>query len=103
MKEKIMIFLIGFLVGAILTTGVFFAYTLIIQNSIASTPQTEQINGGEQPPEMPDGEKSEMDGETPPEKPSDENTDQSEKSSSNSSEKNHSNSKKSTNDKTENN
>ena len=63
MKEKIMIFIIGVLVGAVLATGAFFIYT---QNN-ENTNQTHQMPGG-RPPEM-NGERPDMNGEEPPEKP----------------------------------
>ena len=58
MKNKIMIFMIGALVGAILATGAF--YLFVGNNSCNSIP----MSGGE-PPEKPSGE--------PPERPSDNN------------------------------
>ena len=59
MKNKIMIFIIGSLVGAILTTGAFY---LFVGNNNCSN--NFPMSGGE-PPEKPSGE--------PPEKPSDDN------------------------------
>ena len=77
MKEKIIIFIIGVLVGAVLATGAFYIYTKI--NVSSSTNQSEHMPGGtppemngEAPPEKPDGESGEGSGETPPEKPSNE-------------------------------
>ena len=70
MKDKIFIFIIGLLVGAVLATGAFYIYTK--SNSICGNENT-QMNGGPpdmqngngEPPEKPDGE--------PPEKPDGEN------------------------------
>ena len=67
MKDKIMLFIIGVLVGSVISTGIFYIYT--IANSSESSNNTQMSegmpNGG--PPgmsngQMPDGE--------PPEKPS---------------------------------
>jgi len=73
MKEKIMIFIIGLLVGAIVATGG--AYLYINSNSANTNGQNmgmpggtpPGMNDGSTPPEMPDGS-------TPPEMPSDNNT-----------------------------
>lgn len=51
MKEKILLFIIGVLVGAIISTGVFFV--LSSNNNPGNGPQM-QMPGG-QPPQMPDG------------------------------------------------
>lgn len=106
MKEKIIIFIIGVLVGAVLATGAFFIYTKVSSNNNAiTTTQNGQMPSGnppdmngEQPPEMPNGEKP--DGE-PPEKPSGESNNQTEKSSDSSRKKSHS--KSSTSDTTDSN
>ena len=70
MKEKIIVFIIGVLVGAVLATGAFFIYTKV-SSSNNTTEQTQQING--ERPEMngekPSGERPEMNGEAPPELP----------------------------------
>ena len=68
MKDKIFLFIIGVLVGAVISTGAFYVYTTT--NNSCSSGNT-QINGG-QPPEMPSGENGQ-----PPEKPSDDNNTQS--------------------------
>ena len=86
MKEKIIIFIIGLLVGAVLSTGAFYIYTKISSNSNTTTIKNGQMPSGS-PPEMPNKEKT--DGE-PPEKPTDENSDQTEKSSSSKNKKSHS-------------
>ena len=76
MKEKIIVFIIGVLVGAVLATGAFFIYTKV-SSSNNTTEQTQQITGerpemnGEEPPELPNGEKPS--GERP-DKSSNENT-----------------------------
>ena len=68
MKDKILVFIIGLLVGAVITASGF----LIYQNTNKDTNQTtsgeqmqmmERPDGNNAPPEMPNGE-------TPPEKPS---------------------------------
>ena len=64
MKEKIFIFIIGLLVGAVVATGAFLIYTKTTDSNNCNT--NTQMNGG-QPPEMPSGGNGEM-GE-PPEKP----------------------------------
>ncbi len=105
MKEKIIIFIIGVLVGAVLATGAFFIYTKVRSNNNAIPNQNGQMPSGnppemngKQPPEIPNGEK--LDGE-PPEKPSDENDSQTEKPSGSTNRKSHS--KSSTSDTTESN
>ena len=65
MKEKIYLVIIGVLVGAVLSTGAFYIYT-ITSNKCECNTQNTQMNGG-QPPEMPSGENN-HNGE-PPEKP----------------------------------
>ena len=75
-KEKIILFTIGVLVGAIISTAAFFVYTktLSISNN-ASGSSSQQMPGGGTPPEMPSGENgSNKHGGTPPEKPSDDTT-----------------------------
>ena len=81
MKDKIILFIIGVLVGAVISTGAFYIYTTA-SNSCNNSNQNTQMNGG-QPPEMPSGQQGENgqppekpDGENgqPPEKPSDNNT-----------------------------
>ncbi len=73
MKEKIFMLIIGILIGAVITTGICYAYI----NSNYSNQKT-QMNGG-QPPELPSGQNgqppSKPDGENsqPPEKPNDSN------------------------------
>ena len=86
MKEKILLFIIGLLVGAIISTGIFYVYTK--NNSTECETETKEMPNGErpempggengQPPEMPNGENGE-----PPAKPGENNT-QSNSSSKNS-------------------
>ena len=77
MKDnKILLFIIGVLVGAVISTGAFYVYTTTNSNNCSN--ESQEVNGGErpempngemgEPPEKPDGEQGE-----PPEKPSKEN------------------------------
>ena len=79
-KEKIILFVIGVLVGAVISTAAFFVYTKTLgTSSSASGSSSQQMpGGGGTPPEMPSGENgSNGQGGTPPEKPSDENNSES--------------------------
>ena len=67
MKDKILIFIIGTLFGAVIATGSFYVYTT--SNSNCSN-QNAQMTGGE-PPQMPNGQNGQ-----PPEKPSGDTTQQ---------------------------
>ncbi len=71
-KEKIIIFVIGTLVGAVISTAAFCVYanTLGVGNNSSNT-SSQQMQGGT-PPEMPSGDNSGngQQGGTPPEKPS---------------------------------
>ena len=69
MKDKIMLFVIGILVGAVISTGAFYVYA-ITNSSCNCNNESTQMNGG-QPPEMPSGQQGENG--QPPEKPSDDN------------------------------
>ena len=73
-KEKIILFVIGVLVGAVISTAAFFVYTKTLgTNSNSNSSSSQQMQGGT-PPEMPSGENSSNgQGGTPPEKPSDDN------------------------------
>ena len=53
MKDKIIIFVIGVLVGAVIATGSFYVYSTNA-NSCNSNPGNMQMNGN-QPPEIPSG------------------------------------------------
>ena len=66
MKDKIMMFIIGLLVGAVISTGAFYIYTNTAGKCDCSNQNT-QMNGG-QPPEIPNGQNGQ-----PPEKPNDNN------------------------------
>ena len=70
MKDKIMMFIIGLLVGAVISTGAFYVYTTT-NSSCNCNNQNSQMNGG-QPPEMPSGQQGENG--QPPEKPRDNNS-----------------------------
>ena len=55
MKDKIFIFIIGLLLGAIISTASIYIYTLANNNSNSNERRNEmQMNGGT-PPEMPSG------------------------------------------------
>ena len=69
MKNKILTFIIGVLVGAIIATAGFLIYNKTIRNN-SNQPEMMQMNGNgqmEEPPEMPNGDN----GEEPPAKPDD--------------------------------
>ena len=73
LKEKIILFIIGVLVGAIISTVAFFVYTKTLgTGSITSGSSSRQMPGGT-PPEMPSGQNQ---GGTPPEMPSNTNSSQ---------------------------
>lgn len=78
-KEKIILFVIGVLVGAVISTAAFFVYTKTLgTGSNTNSPSSQQMPGGGTPPEMPSGENnSNNQGGTPPEKPSDNNNSES--------------------------
>ena len=78
-KEKIILFVIGVLVGAVISTAAFFVYAKTLgTSSNTSSSSSQQMPGGGTPPEMPSGENgSNGQGGTPPEKPSDENNSES--------------------------
>ena len=77
MKDKIIIFVIGFLAGAVVSTGVFYIY-----NTTTGSNQNMGMNGN-QPPEMPSGQNGQ-----PPEKPDGANAQSPEKPSENNSQSN---------------
>ena len=64
MKDKIVLFVIGVLVGAIIATGSFYVYTVASSNCNGN-----QMNNPGQPPEMPNGQNGQ-----PPEMPNGNNT-----------------------------
>ena len=65
-KEKIILFVIGVLTGAVISTGAFFAYIKLAGVGTTSGNQSMQRPGGGTPPEMPSGDQNG----TPPEMPS---------------------------------
>ena len=67
-KEKIILFIIGVLVGAVISTAAFFVYTKTLGTS--SNNSSMQMPGGT-PPEMPSGQNNQSG--TPPEMPSGQN------------------------------
>ena len=77
-KEKIILFVIGVLVGAVISTVAFLTYTKTLgagTNANGLPPQ--QMSDGGTPPKMPRGESgSNNQGGTPPEKPSDDSNSQ---------------------------
>ena len=64
-KDKIVLFIIGILVGAVISTGVFYVYTT--SNNSCSNNNTQQMPNGT-PPSMPSGQNSQSNGQ-PPEMP----------------------------------
>lgn len=66
-KEKIILFIIGVLVGAVISTAAFFVYTKTLGTNNSSTSQSSGMQSGT-PPEMPGGNSSNQGG-TPPEMP----------------------------------
>lgn len=69
-KEKILLFIIGVLVGAVISTAAFLVYTKTLGTSSNTNDSSRQMPGGT-PPEMPNGENNQ--GGTPPEMSNDEN------------------------------
>lgn len=87
-KEKILLFIIGVLVGAVISTAAFLVYTKTLGTSSNTNDSSRQMPGGT-PPEMPSGQNNQ--GGTPPEMPNGENNQGStppEKSNSDSDSKN---------------
>ena len=70
MKDKIVLFVIGALVGAAIATGAFYIYTTASKSCNCGSNNT-QMSGG-QPPEMPSGQNSQN--AQPPEIPNSNNT-----------------------------
>ncbi len=68
MKDKIIIFIVGLLLGAIISTGSIYFYTVAEANNNSNPGQ--QFNGGT-PPEMPNGD---MNNGEPPARPGENNT-----------------------------
>lgn len=73
-KEKIILFIIGVLIGAVISTAAFFVYVKTLGTASNTSSSSQQMPGGT-PPEMPSGENGQNNqGGTPPEKPSDNNS-----------------------------
>ena len=73
-KEKITLFIIGVLIGAVISTAAFFVYVKTLGTTNSTSSPSQQMPGGT-PPEMPSGENGQNNqGGTPPEKPSDNNS-----------------------------
>lgn len=70
MKDKILVFIIGLLIGAVVTASGFLVYEKSNKNTTQTQNQTQgkmmERHNGETPPDMPDGQ-------TPPEKTDGEN------------------------------
>lgn len=82
LKEKIILFVIGVLVGAVISTGAFFAYIKMAGVGCNSGEHSMQMPGGT-PPEMPSGENGPSgQGGTPPELPSGQDESDSQKETS---------------------
>ncbi len=76
-KEKIILFVIGVLVGAVISTAAFLVYTKTLGTSSDTNSSTTMQMPGGTPPEMPSGENGQNEqGGTPPEKPSSDNSSQ---------------------------
>lgn len=73
MKDKIILFIIGVLVGAIISTGAFYVYTTTTKTT--DTGYSNMQMDGQQPPSMPGGQSSEN-GQQPPSMPSGQNSQQ---------------------------
>ena len=70
-KEKIILFIIGVLVGAVVSTAAFFVYVKTLGASSNTSSTSQQMPGGGTPPEMPSGQNNQSG--TPPEMPSGQN------------------------------
>lgn len=86
MKDKIFLVIIGVLVGAVISTGIFFTYT-IINNSKNCNNHNTQMNGGT-PPSMPNqnnngNNNSNSNNNQPPEMPNGDNNQNNQESNNN--------------------
>lgn len=74
-RDKIILFVIGVLVGAVISTAAFFVYTkTLVANGNINNNSSHQMPSGT-PPEMPNNNNSQGNQDnTPPEKPSDDNS-----------------------------
>ena len=79
MKDKILLFIIGVLVGAVISTGAFYVYTTT-NNSNSNNNSQMQMPGGN-PPSMPNGQSGEN--RQPPEMPNGNNSQNNSQSNSN--------------------
>ena len=61
MKDKMILFIIGVLLGAVISTGAFYIYTTT--NTNCNSNNNTQMNGG-QPPEMPNGNNTQSNSQT---------------------------------------
>ena len=68
-KEKIILFVIGVLLGAVISTTAFLICVKTIGVGTSTNSQSQQMPGGT-PPEMPSGENGQSNQGQPPEKPS---------------------------------
>ena len=76
-KEKIILFVIGVLVGAVISTAAFLVCVNTLGVNTNSNGSSSQQMPGGTPPEMPSGENGQNgQGETPPEKPSNDSSSQ---------------------------
>ena len=66
-NNKIVIFIIGVLVGAVISTGAFLISVNVLNSNNSNSNSSQQMGT---PPEMPSGENGQQGGGTPPEKPS---------------------------------
>ena len=65
--NKIIIFVIGVLVGAVISTASFLITVNVLGSGNSSSDQTSRMQGGGTPPDMPSGDNSQ--GGTPPDMP----------------------------------
>ena len=73
-KDKIILFVIGVLVGAVISTGAFFAYIKLAGLGVLNGQSSMMQGQGGTPPEMPGGESNmNNQGGTPPDMPSGDN------------------------------
>ena len=68
-KIRILSFIIGVLVGAIISTSAFIISVNVLGANNSSNGQSSQIQGGGTPPEMPSGDNSNSQGGQPPAMP----------------------------------
>ena len=68
-KMRILSFIIGVLVGAIISTSAFIISVNVLGANNSSNGQSSQIQGGGTPPEMPSGDNSNSQGGQPPAMP----------------------------------